>query len=186
MNISCSNSCLNCLISDQNLKGYKRSITLPDPYGYTRYTKNPILIVLADQARNGNDFPGEMTDMDLYNGIIRSLEDDSLDWPTTILISKDDWIEKTKHNKVFYIDLSRNAEEFQAFDHLVIEICANYLKRPIKLIPFPEGKPRVFHPKARSNSTKCFHILSCNTVHRYSFVASIFKKKNPLCCFQKN
>ena len=163
------------MISDQNLKGYKRSTTLPDPYGYTRRDRNPIHVVLADQARNDEDFPDEMTEDDLSNGIIRSLEDESLDWPETNLISRQDWITKMKADLAFYYNFARNAQEFQAFDNHLIQICANYLKRPIKLIPFPEGKPQIFHPKSRSVSTKYFHILSCNTAFTDSFALSIFK-----------
>ena len=173
------------MISDQNLKGYKSSTTLPDPYGYTIRQRNPIFAVLADQARNDEDFPNEMTEKDLSNGIIRSLEDKSLDWPETNLISRQEWINGMKSNLAFYFNFSKNTREFQAFDDHLIQICANYLKRSIKLIPFPEGEPRIFHPKSTTGSTKYFHILSSNTAFRDSFAVSIFKNpeeestKNP-------
>ena len=164
------------MISDQNLDGYTRSSTLPDPRHYTFYDRNPIFDVLADQAKQDEDFPIKISGKKIFKGIISRLQDKRIEWPhDEKLLPMEDWLRKIKTNLSFYHPFSKNPEEFQAFDRQLVQICANYLKRPINLIPFPEGEPQIFHPKPKTISAKPLNILSCNTAFRDSFAVSIFK-----------
>ena len=166
------------MISDENLNGYTRSTTLPEPNHYNLTDRNPILYVLADQARQDGDFPEGMTDEDILDGIIKGLQNKTVEWPEDDnLLPMENWIPKIQSDMSFYISTSRDEKEFQAFDHQLVQICANYLKRQINLIPFPEGEPQIFHPKSRSTSAKSLNILSCNTAYRDSFAVSIFKNE---------
>ena len=135
------------MISDENLNGYTRSTTLPKPNHYNFSNANPILDVLADQARQDGDFPEGMTHKDILDGIIKGLQNKTVEWPEDEnLLPMNDWIQKIQSDMSFYGRISRDEKEFQAFDHQLVQICANYLKRPINMIPFPEGEPQIFYP----------------------------------------
>ena len=167
------------MISDENLDGYTRSTTFHEPRHYFFWDFNPILDVLADQARHDADFPEEITNEDILDGIIKGLQNKTIEWPQDeSLLPMEDWIQKIQTDMSFYNNISRDEKEFQAFDHQLVQICANYLKRPINLIRFPEGEPQIFHPTSRSTSANCLNILSCNSAFHDSFAVSVFKNES--------
>ena len=164
------------MILDENLIGYTRSTTLPEPMHYRLSDTNPILYILADQSSHDGDFPEEITHDDILDGIIEGLQNETVEWPEDKnLLPMDEWIDNMKIKPQFYKNISYDALDFQAFDHQLIQVCANYLKRPINLISFPEGEPQIFIPESRRTSANPLNILSCNTVFKDSFAVSIFK-----------
>ena len=110
------------MISDDYLNSYTRSTTLPELNHYDFSNRNPILYVLADQARQNGDFPEGTTDEDILDGIIKSLQNKTVEWPEDKnLLPMKDWIQKIQSDRSFYRTISRNPIEFQVFDHQLVE-----------------------------------------------------------------
>ena len=170
----------NFFLLDESLDGYRISKTLPEPRHYNFRNNNPILAVLADQIfKSGATFDTLLQKVNIvFSEITTGLKNGTIAFPNNPnLLPKDVWIQKMESDMSFYSGFARNADEFKAFDDQLIQIMANYLKSPIKVISFPTGEPKVIHPISETVTSKMYYILSCNTADDYSFTVSIFPEE---------
>ena len=159
------------------------SQTLPDVLGYTAVNQNPILECLVDQMDHDEQRSGgKLTGLALRDEIINALTQNTLEWPqqSNKIITKEEWIRQMKKHPKYYMYQSRDAQEFEDHEAVLLDLASKYLKRRITLIPFLEGgQEQTFYPNyfdARNSEASSYHLLCCNKVMSKNFYISIFRK----------
>ena len=169
------------------------SQTLPDIKGYYQINKNSILECLVDQMDHDEQRSGgKLTGLALRDEIIHALTQNTIEWPqqSNKIITKEEWIRQMKKHPNYYKHQSRNAQEFEDHEAVLLDLASKYLKRRITLIPFLEGGqeqtfPRkspwvsfksFFSRKSEASEASSYHLLCCNKAFHYNFFVSIFRK----------
>merc|ERR1712008_207615 len=87
------------------------------------------------------------------------------EWPQQV---KDEWIRQMKKDSAFYKHQSRNAQQFQDYEEILLDLSSKYLKRKITLIPFLEGdQAQSFFPNdfngrnSEVSKISSYHLLCC-------------------------
>lgn len=157
-------------------KGFCLSQSLPEPQRYVRSLENPILEVIADQVNNDSRFSQHMTGATLRNKIVEGLENGNIVWPDNPnLYTKEEWMNKMHFDLSFYTVHSRDCEEWEMYEDQLFKLLANYLRRKIRIIPFPTGRHIVISPEEKS-SKKVYNIMSLRKAMFDNFFISIFEK----------
>ena len=164
------------------------SQTLPYPIVYFLTQKNPILECLVDQMDHDEQRSGEkLTGLALRDDIITALTKNRIGWAqrASEIISKEEWIRLMKIDPVFYMQKSRNAQEMEDHETILLDLASKYLKKRITLAPFLEGdQERTFFPSRndfnisniKALNVPSYHLLCCNKAYSKNFFISIFPK----------
>ena len=147
--------------------------------GYTQVNKNPILECLVDQMDHDEQRSGgKLTGLALRDEIIHALTQNTIEWPqqSNKIITKEEWIRLMKIDPDFYMQQSRNAQEFEDHEAVLLDLASKYLKRRITLIPFLEGgQEQTFFSNdfdARNSETSeasSYYLFCCNKAYDYNF-----------------
>merc|ERR1712008_597755 len=133
-------------------QGFEISQTLPDVKGYNVMNKNPILECLVDQMDHDEQRSGEkLTGLALRDEIINALTQNTIKWPQQAnkIITKEEWIRLEKKDPLFYKYQSRDAQQFEYHEAILLNLASKYLKRRITLIPFLErDQEQTFFPNS--------------------------------------
>ena len=164
------------------------SQTLPDVKGYRLRHQNPILECLVDQMDHDEQRSGgKLTGLALRDEIIHALTQNTIEWPqqSNKIITKEEWIRLMKKHPFFYKHQSRNAQEMEDHEAVLLDLASKYLKRRITLIPFLEGgQEQSFFPNSsefdarnsEASKASSYHLLCCNKASQNNFFISIFRK----------
>jgi hypothetical protein len=169
------------------------SQTLTDVKGYRLAKQNPILECLVDQMKHDEQISGrKLTGLALRDEIINALTQNTIEWPqqSNKFITKEEWIRLMKIDPAFYNHQSRNAQEMEDHEAILLDLASKYLKRRITLIPFLEGgQEQSFFPnefgarnselsprKSEASEASSYHLLCCNKAYNKNFFISVFRK----------
>jgi len=178
---------ITTLIVDTATKqGFVMSQTLPDPMGYHVADENPLLECLVDQMDHDEQRSGgKLTGLALRDEMINALIQNTIEWPqqSNKIITKEEWIRLMKIDSKYYIHQSRNAQEMNFHEAILLALASKYLKRRITLIPFLEGdQEQTFFPNdfdatnSEASKVSSYHLLYCNKAVNKNFIISIFRK----------
>ena len=162
------------------------SQTLPDVKGYNLANQNPILECIVDQMDHDEQRSGgKLTGLALRDEIIHALTQNTIEWPQQAnkIITKEEWIRQMKKHPKYYKEQSRNAQEFEDHEAVLLDLASKYLKRRITLIPFLEGdQEQSFFPNdfdarnSEASKASSYHLLCCNKAKGQNFFISIFRE----------
>ena len=154
--------------------------------GYRLRETNPILACVADQTRYDKNWPEDDLDgVDLLEEIIEAIEEKVIDWPEDFkLMSCQEWIKKMKIDPTFYTLEAKSAPEFLAYEHHLLNMASQFLKRKIVLVPyFEKDQEQSFKLQRQSLISKMFRssktyylIFCCSEGFTHNFYMSIFVK----------
>ena len=164
------------------------SQTSPDPMGYSVENENPILECLVDQLDHDEQRPqGKLTGLALRDDIINDLTQNTIEWPkqNNKIITKEEWIRLMKIDPTSYMDQSRNSQEMEGQEAILLDLASKHLKRRITLIPFLENdQEQTFLPNcnefdarnSEASKVTAHYLLCCNKALQHNFFISIFRK----------
>ena len=154
--------------------------------GYFEAGKNPILECIVDQMDHDEQRSGgKLTGLALRDEIINALTQNTIEWPqqSNKIITKEEWLRQMKKHPFFHMYKTRNSQEFEDHEAVLLDLASKYLKRRITLIPFLEGgQEQTFFPSdfdarnSKASKASSYHLLCCNKAQTHNFYISIFRK----------
>lgn len=171
-----------CLLSGKvaRMIGASISTTLTEPQKYVFLDRNPILSCLVDQTINDLQWKGSQLkrDQDLANEIIQALEEGTIQWPSSDLVSKSDWIANMKAGfLLFYRNRCKTPQQLEEFEFILLTLASELLNRTIKFYQFNvnhhQHDPKIFNSKGHSE----YFLLGCTSLGGQNFFISL--KKQP-------